>query len=379
MGDDGRLLALGDVAVGLPLAWDVLNESGQLLVRKGMVLRSDQQIKRLFKHTPLFAKDDLDVDELSCLDVISPFAKLDLLAEKLELVFKAYAGECKTSRRRHIALLPRLAKYLVNLCHYDLDAVLGAAHHQKHASYAVSHSLHTASLCFAIAKFLNLSERHMVSLVGAALSCNLGMYPLQDRLVAQKGGLTPAQKRTVQEHCVQSAVLLKHNGIEDQRWLDAVLQHHENVDGSGYPAGLTGDKISILAKIVALADRYHAMVVSRKFRKGMLPTAAIKHLVRKAGRKEVDHKLAVLFVKAIGIYPPGSTVLLANADIAVVTRCSDEAEGLVEVKALYDRELRPYKDFPPRDVTDDTFAILRPCELPLIRLRDFKAVWDYHV
>ena len=111
--------------------------------------------------------------------------------------------------------------------------------------------------------------------------------------------------------------LLKEAGVTDQLWLAYVLNHHENVDGGGYPSGTAGDNISDGAKIIAVADRYTAMIAPRKFRKAIHPTQALRSLLMDGG-KTCDAKITAVFIKELGIYPPGCCVKLASGETAVV-------------------------------------------------------------
>ncbi|RJF96956.1 hypothetical protein D3870_21585 [Noviherbaspirillum cavernae] len=107
-------------------------------------------------------------------------------------------------------------------------------------------------------------------------------------------------------------------GITDADWLECVLEHHENEDGSGYPNARPGAATSANAKILAVADRYCASVSTRDYRKSLLPNAAI-HNVLLVHKKDVDPALAACFVREFGTYPTGTFVRLENGEIGVVT------------------------------------------------------------
>jgi HD-GYP domain-containing protein (c-di-GMP phosphodiesterase class II) len=97
------------------------------------------------------------------------------------------------------------------------------------------------------------------------------------------------------------------------------LQHHERVDGTGYPRGLTGAEMHIFGKITAVADVYEALTANRVYRKGQLPHEALELLLGACGT-HFDREIVQLFLKTISIYPLGMTVLLNSGKTGVVTQ-----------------------------------------------------------
>jgi hypothetical protein len=112
---------------------------------------------------------------------------------------------------------------------------------------------------------------------------------------------------------------LRRLGVRDEWWIKTVLQHHESWDGSGYPGGLRAENIARTAQIVALADRYCALVSSRTYRKAMLPRLAIQELDMRIGR-DIDKPLVAALVATMGIFPPGSLVRLRNGEGGIVVK-----------------------------------------------------------
>ena len=111
--------------------------------------------------------------------------------------------------------------------------------------------------------------------------------------------------------------MLRARGVTDEVWLEAVLSHHECLDGSGYRRRKKGAEISISAQLVSLGDVYCARISGRKHRKGLRPNAALRALFLDQGKK-VSQELASLFIKAVGVLPAGTAVRLENGEIAVV-------------------------------------------------------------
>lgn len=377
MGDASRLLSPSQLELGVPLDWHVVDCKGRLLARQGAVIRSPHQLASLMKHKPLFLEDERE-DFSQFVDVLNPFIKLDQVAANLERIYLAQEDPNLKKRRALTQLLPRLAACVINLCEYDLDALIGATHHYRGPSYAITHSLHNAILAYALGRQLKLKSQPMRSLIGAALSANVSMYELQNKLFEQKERLSPMQEKKVKQHPMHSAVMLKHHGIKDELWLDIVLLHHENMNGSGYPRKRRGEEIHPLARVLALADRYHAMVSSRRYRQGLLPAQALKRLVNMDG--EVDKKLVLLFIKSIGMFPPGSSVKLVNGDTAIITRINRKEKAPPQYKAIWDENNVAYAEPVECDpMRNKQQQIKTVCSLPVKQYRSYRTLWDYPI
>lgn len=212
----------------------------------------------------------------------------------------------------------RLARQLRALVACDADAVLGALLLDDGVPYADVHPLMVGALCELVAVRLGLECSLRDRLLAAVFSCNLALGPLQGALAAP-GPLDASLREAIHAHPAQSHALLQRHRVDDPLWLAIVLQHHERPDGSGYPAGLRATAIEPLARLVALADIYSAMVLPREYRTGIRAQQAVRHLFVSRGR-DVDAALAADFIGEIGVFPPGAFVRLVNGETGVVVR-----------------------------------------------------------
>lgn len=98
-----------------------------------------------------------------------------------------------------------------------------------------------------------------------------------------------------------------------------MAQHHEALDGSGYPFGIREAEICREARVIAVADRYNGLVMNRAYRPGVAPDQALKELARRDA-SALDPVMLGLLIKAIGVYPPGTVVALVNKEVGVVVK-----------------------------------------------------------
>jgi putative nucleotidyltransferase with HDIG domain len=168
------------------------------------------------------------------------------------------------------------------------DVTLGALASLVNALEARSphfqgHSQHVASCAESIAVALRLSPEEIESVRTAGLLHDVGMIGVPDAVINSPGDLTLEQRAAIEDHCHQGATILEpllHLGPA----IRSVLEHHERMDGSGYPGHLRGDAISAGGQIVGLAEVWTAMTEARSFRDRMTPSDAMATLAGASGR-----------------------------------------------------------------------------------------------
>lgn len=138
----------------------------------------------------------------------------------------------------------------------------------------------------------------------------------------------------VLEHPRQGWELLKRSDDIDEIALDVCLHHHERVDGKGYPDRLSGESLSLEARMGAICDVYDAITSDRCYKKGWEPAYALKKMAEwKDGH--FDEAIFQAFVKTIGIYPSGTLLKLRSGRLAVVTEQSTQSLLTPIVKVFY--------------------------------------------
>jgi len=140
------------------------------------------------------------------------------------------------------------------------------------------HSTRLAEWAIRVARKLNLPEEHMYQVEVAALLHDIGKIGVPDAILKKQGPLTAEERTLINRHPEYSwSILRLFPGLEDASLY--ALHHHENVNGTGYPAGLKGTEIPIVSRIVSVIDAYDAMVSNRCYRKGLPHAEAIRRLI----------------------------------------------------------------------------------------------------
>ena len=214
--------------------------------------------------------------------------------------------------------LRAISSELIATVRRDPDIALGALFlNQIAGPYAVRHCIETAIVVSLIGRAMGKSDGELLLVTAAALTMNVGMVRQADVFQSREGALSSEERALVRRHPRDSVELLRWAGVTDEEWLDYVLLHHENDDGSGYPEGRMGDEIAQNAKLIGLADRYCAFVSARNYRRSLVPPEALARL-RAERAMPVDPAVLAHFARELGAYPPGTLVRLANGETGVV-------------------------------------------------------------
>jgi PAS domain S-box-containing protein len=165
-----------------------------------------------------------------------------------------------------------------------LDGAVLAVSHIVEARdpYTAGHQRRVAELADAIAGRIGLPEDVREGLRLASLVHDLGKISVPAEILSKPSRLNETEFRLIKEHSAAGNAILSDIAFE-QPLADIVLQHHERLDGSGYPSGLVGDEVRLEARILAVADVYEAMVSHRPYRPGLTPEDAAAELRAGAG------------------------------------------------------------------------------------------------
>ncbi len=223
--------------------------------------------------------------------------------------------------------------------------------HQQ-LGYSASHALLAAVICQMIAPLVDLPPDQTQSLTRAALTMNMAMAPLHDRLAEQTFMADDDQRLIIRGHPAESARMLKEMGVNDELWLALVAEHHEVPDGSGYPEGKT--QLSEAQQLLHMTDVFIARISPRKSRRGLSPNVAAGNIYLEA--QERSSRLGAVFVKQLGMYPPGTYVRLKTEETAVVVRRGDRVNAPLAV-AIADELGLPLNTPGRRDTQVPTYAV----------------------
>jgi len=220
------------------------------------------------------------------------------------------------------------------------DAVINLIAVKSYDDYTYAHNINVATLSLMMGHAMGLSRDDLHSLGIGALLHDIGKLKIALSILNKEGSLTEVEFDTIRKHPQIGYDMLLQSREINRKSLLIILQHHEKFGGKGYPGNLSGNDISLLARIVAIADVYDALTTARPFRQAISPYLSTKILLSNS-ENQFDPALLAVFLKRMSIYPPGSSVKLNNGAIAAVIRPNPGAMLRPVVKLLTDPQGRP--------------------------------------
>ncbi len=218
----------------------------------------------------------------------------------------------------------------------DQSIVLSLIGQKRSDDNAYFHALNVMILSLMMGKSEGLDETTLLDLGMGALFHDLGKLRLPDVIVKKGNERNRAEEDFYRLHTVYGEEIGLETGVLSSASLDILRHHHEHIDGSGFPDGLTGERISHLARIVAIANRYDNLCNSAE-NQGMTPAEALAQMFGKE-QNRWDPTLLARFIKHLGVFPPGSIVQLSNGAIGLVFAVN-RADPLRPSVMLYDATL----------------------------------------
>ena len=238
------------------------------------------------------------------------------------------------------------AKSTVNDCVNSIlrnpDALLWMSKMRDKDEYTSEHSLNVCVLAIAFGRHLGMEEEALQKLGLCGLLHDVGKMRVKTEVLNKPGKLTDKEFTMVKAHTVHGRNLLMSTSGLPNIVVDVAYSHHEKVDGTGYPRKLKSSGIADFARIIALVDAFDAMTAERCYSPAISSTDALKIIFKDRG-SHFDERLALEFIKAIGLYPPGSIVELINGTVALVLATNHRYRHLPRIIQVLDENKQPLK------------------------------------
>ncbi|KAB1459765.1 HD-GYP domain-containing protein [Vibrio panuliri] len=179
------------------------------------------------------------------------------------------------------------------------------------------HSLNVAVLSMLIGKAKKMNAEAIKQLAFAALFHDMGKVKIPTAILRKTTPLTEPESNYLKLHTKYGLELAQHIESFPESALTVIANHHELIDGSGYPAGLKGDQIDCFTQIVAVANAYDTLCHNQVVAKQKIPYIALSHLYKNCKHLYNSENLSIL-IKFMGVYPPGTVVQLSNNMVGMV-------------------------------------------------------------
>lgn len=365
-----RLIATESLQPKMKLAEAVYNDKGQILVSPHIEL-SERMINRLIDRGVTFVYvADERTDDITISRTLTPETKQKALnmitssfdtVKQQQVLSKAMSIERLGKQFRDI-----VEDILEEIKHHD-DALSMLTEIHSFDSYVFDHSLNVTIYSLGLALALGLSKNQLREIGLGAMLHDIGKMKIPESILNKPGQLTDDEFEMMKNHSEEGYRLLKDIPGFPLVSAHIAYQHHERLDGSGYPRGIEGHEIHLYGKIVAIADVFDAVTSNRVYRAAMLPHEALELLYAGAGTL-FDRGMVEAFRNAVAIYPPGLTVKLNDGRKGVVIRTNHEKSDRPVVRILEEEgvAVTPYEV----NLLESLTLVIQECETALANKKD---------
>jgi HD-GYP domain-containing protein (c-di-GMP phosphodiesterase class II) len=222
------------------------------------------------------------------------------------------------------------------------EALAGLIHMRQFEANLYAHVINVCIFTLMLGTMQDLAKPVLASLGVGALLHDVGQVRLPRNLVRKPGHYTAQEQRLMQAHPHLGARMLSQTSHMPQDACRIVAEHHERLDGSGYPQGLRGIALSPLSQMVAIADVYETMLSTREGHPPLLPAQALKELYQQGRARQFDLGLVEKMVRCLGIYPVGSLIELNTGERGIVMAINPRKALQPVVHILWDQAHQLY-------------------------------------
>jgi HD-GYP domain-containing protein (c-di-GMP phosphodiesterase class II) len=253
-------------------------------------------------------------DEVAAIDEI-PKAKV--IFSKSEETLSHLLSDIKGGKVPTIEAVRGSVDQMVESMVSNPDALLWIARLREEHSSTYNHGVKVGLYMVALGRHLGFPRLELANLGLIGMLADVGKTRLPKALLEKPGMLTPAEFLIAKEHVRLGLDALRETGKLPPEVELGIAQHHERMDGSGYPKGLKGDEISIYGRMAGIADCFGALITPRPYANPQAPQEALMSLYE-WGEKSLHLPLIEQFIQAVSVFPVGSMVELSSGEICVV-------------------------------------------------------------
>ena len=267
-------------------------------------------------------------------------ARMDKAQKQFVGASKAVDGALKTfdkNPKESIAQIKNVSAESAASFLGDPDSAIVLIAEKGHDEGPAAHALSVMTLSLLLGKQARLTEIALGTLGIGALLHDIGKQQINPSIL-RNSDRNRYEEEIYATHCELGYEKVKRLGGVSSPVLEAILHHHERVDGKGFPSQLRGDAIHIAARVVAIADRFDKLTNPMDYRRAISPSEALATMWTKE-KSAYDIVLLQLFVRAMGVYPPGSIVQLTDGRIGAVVTSAPTDNPLSPQVMIYEPDV----------------------------------------
>lgn len=307
-----KLLRIDRLDMGMILKEDIVDDkTGVVLIAKNMAITKtfiDKLISNGIDEV-LIKKEEIPIEKYNE-PLMSAYNKL---GNKVENEFTNIKNGRKINSKGIIQEMTVFIQEVIK----ERDILTQMRLLKRKDNHIFNHSLAVSILAVSLGKWLKYSEHEILELGIAGLFHDIGKLKISDNIIYKPGDLTEEEFEIMRKHPFYGSQILSEASGFSQDIILGVMQHHEKVDGKGYPNKVTGDRIHKYAKIISICNIYHELT-SRIIYNDKESPLKVADYIRSESFSALDPHMTQVFLKNIAIFYVGNKVVLSTGEIGII-------------------------------------------------------------
>ncbi|MBI5409501.1 MAG: HD-GYP domain-containing protein [Nitrospirae bacterium] len=286
-----------------------------------------------------------EVVKIDTVSVREEFAKAREIKNEAKKTIQNIMEDIRFGKQIRTEKIKVVVDDMIDSIFRNQDALISLSRIKERDEYTFMHSVSVCVLMISFGRHLGFEMQLLKEVGMGALLHDVGKMIVPQVLLNKEERLTEEELALMKKHVEYSRMLLEQiHGIPETA-LTLAAQHHERLDGTGYPLGLKGEEIAYYSRAAAIIDVYDAMTSSRCYQDKFLPTEVLKKLFEWSGY-HYDRTLVQQFIRCVGIYPVGTLVRLEGGLIGIIIKHGEKSLLHPVVRIVYDTKKAQYIKVP---------------------------------
>ena len=280
--------------------------------------------------------DEINIEPTKSLD--NEMKKANKLYNNAKVLQKKILDDITKNKVINTEAVQESTNAIVDSIFRNQDALSCMSRLRIKDDYLVEHSLNVSILMTIFCKHLDMDRSIIEELALGAFLHDIGKVFIPDEVLNKPGRFTENEYEIMKTHVNYGVKALQETPNISDIVMAVVSEHHERIDGKGYPNKLSSDKISQYGRMIAIVDSYDAMTAERVYKAGMHPIKAFKILISESPTS-YDPELVEKFIQCLGIYPVGTLVKLNSGKIGLISKLNKSKPLQPHVRVFYNVRL----------------------------------------
>lgn len=298
-----------DCKPGEILAEDIMNSRNILLVVKNTVLNEfikEKLIELGIRKVQVYEQREVSQPE-------SKYSEYELMRKNYSHLLSTvkYILQKLSANSLHYKEVELVTDAILKFIHEPINIIQYLNQVKDNSEYTYQHSVNVAFYAMLTSRWLKLTNKDIRNVIQAALLHDIGKLETPPEILNKNGSLTDEEYEIIKKHPESGYRMLKDNPTINNSVKETILQHHERIDGSGYPYQLKGDQINLYARIIAICDVFDAMTQDRVYKEKVSPFDTFKMFLSR-GLTSFDIHTMHVFITNISPYYIGAWVRLSD-------------------------------------------------------------------